>query len=198
MLKIDTSNIRIMKNRTTIFVFNHTFSHCNIATFLFLLFSIGWISAQQLTPFVVASSGGFYNNSSGMLSFTAGEMSAVETYTSPSAILTQGFQQTDELGTYIIESPDQNFSCGIYPNPNDGYFKLVTESDKDEHIVVKIMDVVGREIFQTQFYHQHKINVQSLDLSDAAQGIYLMVITATENNTHSPTSFFIEKIHIIR
>ena len=117
------------------------------------------ISGQQLTPFVVSSSGGFYSNSAGMLSFTSCELTAVETYVSPSAILTQGFQQTWDVGTYIAEQPLQNFSFVIYPNPSDGYFNLITETEVNEYIEVKILDVLGREIFKTSYYHQPLINV---------------------------------------
>jgi len=163
----------------------------------FLVLSIGSTSAQQLTPFVVSSSGGFYNNTAGMLSFTTGEMTAVETFSSPSNILTQGFQQAFDFGTYITEHPNQHFSFGIYPNPSDGNFNLVTETEVNEHIVVKILDVLGKEILRTAFYHQNKINVQPLDLSHAAQGIYLIALTVKENNS-SPAYHFIQKIHIVK
>jgi len=132
-----------------------------------------------------------------MLSFTTGEMTAVETYTSPSTILTQGFQQAWDFGTYINEHPIPNFSFGIYPNPSNGYFKLVTESEVNEHVDVRISDVLGREILRKKFYHQSKINVQPFDLSDAAQGIYLIALTIKENNS-SPEYHFINKIQIVR
>ncbi|MGB4850615.1 MAG: T9SS type A sorting domain-containing protein [Saprospiraceae bacterium] len=165
---------------------------------ILLLAACVWQSrAQSISPQVIASSGGFYNNAYGMLSFTTGEMSAVETYTSPSAILTQGFQQTWDIGTYITEHPMQDFSFGIYPNPSDGYFNLVTKADVNEYINVKILDVLDREILQTTFYHQNPVNIQSFDLSNAAPGIYLIALTIKENKSN-PESHYITKIQIIK
>jgi len=165
---------------------------------LLILAACAWQSvAQSLSPQVIASSGGLYTNPSGMLSFTTGEMTAVETYTSPTIILTQGFQQTWDFGTYITEHPNQHFSFGIYPNPSGGNFKLVTEAEVNEHVTVKILDVLGKEILRTAFYHQGKINVQPFDLSHAAQGIYLIALTVKENNSSSENNF-IKKIHIVK
>lgn len=166
-----------------------------ILLFLYLV-PIGSISAQQLSPFVVSSSGGFYSNDSGMLSFTTSEMSAVETFTSPSAILTQGFQQPWDFGTSINENPDLDFSIGIYPNPTNGDFNLLTESLISARVDVIILDVLGREVLKKEFYHQSLINVQSFDLSNAVQGIYMIAITVKENNSSSPEHHFIRKIHI--
>lgn len=154
------------------------------------------ISAQELTPFVVSSSGGFYINSTGMLSFTSGEMAAVETYVSPSAILTQGFQQTWDIGTLIAEHPLQNFSFFIYPNPSDGYFSLVTETGVNEYIEVKILDVLGREIFKTSVFHQALINIQPFDLSHAAQGIYLITLDVKDGKSNT-TYHFARRMFIV-
>ena len=165
---------------------------------IFLIISIENISAQQLTPYVVSSSGGFYSNASGMLSFTTAEMTAVETFISPLNILTQGFQQTDELGTYTIEHPDSQFSFAIYPNPSDGNFNLVTEAEVNEHIGVKILDVMGRQILQTTFYEEDKINIKPFDLSAVAAGIYLVSLFVKENNSSKQENYFIKIIQIVK
>ena len=169
-----------------------------LITLCFIFLSSGNISAQQLTPFVVSSSGGFYNNTSGMLSFTTSEMTSIETYISPSAILTQGFQQSYELGTSVTEYQGQNLTFGIYPNPTAGKFILVTEGDLNEQIKVKILDLLGREILQTEFYHQGKINMHSLDLTDDAPGMYIILIDVREKNASAPTYQVIKKIQIVK
>jgi hypothetical protein len=118
------------------------------------------ITAQQITPSVISSSGGFNNNTSGMLSFTVGEMVAVETYTSPSVILTQGFQQYWDFGTYVLEDPDHPFSFGTYPNLSDGLFNLVTTSEVGEYVEVQIVDLTGKEILHTSFHHERGITTE--------------------------------------
>ncbi|HLF63358.1 MAG TPA: T9SS type A sorting domain-containing protein [Saprospiraceae bacterium] len=164
---------------------------------ILVLLSAGSISAQQLTPFVISSSGGFYENSSGMLSFTTGEMTAVETFTASASILTQGFQQSYDLGTYVTERPDQHFSFGTYPNPSNGNFDLVTETDVSKHLAVHVMDIFGREIFRTEFDQQHGINVRSFDLSDVSPGMYFLALTAKETQSKHESQYVV-KIQIIR
>lgn len=166
-----------------------------ILTFYFL--GVVEISAQQLGPFVLSSSGGFYSNTSGMLSFTTAELTAVETYQSGTAILTQGFQQTFDIETYVTEHPDAQFSVGIYPNPSDGNFYLITETDGNPHVVVKILDLLGRQILWTEFDEQSEINVHSFDLPDTAPGVYPITLSVRANDT-SPENRFVIKVQIIR
>jgi len=160
-------------------------------------FSAASLSSQQLTPFVISSSGGFYSNSEGMLSFTTGEMAAVETYLHPLVILTQGFQQPWDLGTSITEHPLPNFSFGIYPNPTNGHFNLITKSDDNAFIEVSIYNILGSEIYKTELYHQGGINVEPFDLSYLAQGIYLVAM-AIQVNGEAPRHLSIKKIHIVQ
>ncbi len=150
--------------------------------FLSLLLLSAWgVSAQQLSPFVVSSSGEFYSSTAGMLSFTTGEMSVVETFTSPAGILTQGFQQAFDIGTYITENPDPQFSFGFYPNPTTGYFNLVTETEKISTLVVDIVDVFGRVILQKEIQQQSLVNVEPFDLTHVVAGMYVLAITFQEN-----------------
>jgi len=163
----------------------------------FLLVLTGRISTQILSPFVVSSSGGFYSNTSGMLCFTTAEMSALQTFTSPSFILTQGFQQTWDFGTNTTKYPSQHFSFGIYPNPTGGQFNLFIDTELNQNIDVKILDLLGKVILKTSYYHESGINVESIDLSFTAPGIYIVALTVKENN-NSPAYHSTKKIHIVK
>ena len=154
-------------------------------------------TAQQLTPFVISTSGGFSSNGSGMLSFTTGEMSAVETYSSSSHILTQGFQQAWDFSTAINEHPLTGFSFEIYPNPTGGYVQLVSKSETDELIKIKVMDLLGIEIVTMEYPHQHHLHFESMDLTQLPQGIYLVSVHVAENSSHAAYQF-VEKINIVR
>ncbi len=173
----------------------YTIKRLHIYSIFILFLSAGQISAQQLTPFVVSPSGGFYSNTSGMLSFTTGEMTAIETFTSSENILTQGFQQIWDFGTYITEHPNLNFSFGIYPNPSDGYFNLVTETEENVHVVVKILDVLGKEILHSEFYQQNNINIQPFDFSHVAAGLYVISLSLNEG-TSGTDNHYVSKIQI--
>ncbi len=161
------------------------FFHCGIST------------AQTLTPFVVSSSGGFYSNGAGMLSFTTAEMSAVETYTASAVILTQGFQQSWDFGTSIYDHPSADFRVIIYPNPSAGNFSIETDAGSNKQISIKIMDVTGRLFFQKNYYHQQRKFIQPIDLSDASQGVYMIVFSAIDLESGQP-NHFVQKINIVR
>ena len=164
--------------------------------FILLLFARITFS-QQLTPFVISTSGGFYNNASGMLSFTTGEMAAVETFSSPSSKLTQGFQQPWDFGTYITDFPTPDFSFGIYPNPSDGQFYLFTETESNQHIDVKVFNMLGIEISRITFYQQNKVNVESMNLLGVPPGTYLISLSVKENDSFKPENHFTQKIQIV-
>ena len=78
-----------------------------VYTFILLLYALS-AGAQSTTPTVVASSGGFFSNTAGMLSFTVGELAAVTTLSSPNNYLTQGFQQPSDFGVFV---PPVGGSC---------------------------------------------------------------------------------------
>jgi hypothetical protein len=162
----------------------------------FMLWSSASVIAQELTPFVVSSSGGFYSNSAGMLSITTGEMTAVETFSSPVWTLTQGFQQPEDFGTFVSD-PDALFTFGIYPNPSEGLFTLVTQTNIGTHLDVRILTILGVEVFRTEYYQSTEINVRPVHLNDIAPGTYLVAVTGKESKTGNKDQF-VTKIQIVR
>jgi len=164
---------------------------------LFLLCPLVPLFSQQLTPSVISSSGGFYNNTAGMLSFTTGEMSAIETYSKTTSILTQGFQQPWDLGTYINEHPFQDFSFGIYPNPSDGQFYLLTDSDLNLHLDISVSDLLGKKCKSISVDPVSKINIELVDVSALPGGTYIVSLKAKQKNT-SHENIFNTKITIVK
>jgi Secretion system C-terminal sorting domain len=168
---------------------------CLAVSGLLMMVRLG--TAQSLVPTVVSTSGGFYSNSAGMLSFTIGELSAVETYSTPSVILTQGFQQSWDFGTAVEENTKAEFSFDVIPNPSDGYFELYTKSDVNGEMNAKIVDVLGKEIAHFTFYHEGLIHVQSIDLTGVSQGLYFVVLTTQSTSVHKGNSI-VRKIQIVK
>jgi len=164
---------------------------------LILVCSANPLFSQQLSPTVIATSGGFYSNASGMLSFTTGEMSAVETYSKPNSILTQGFQQPWDLGTYITEHPFEDFSYGIYPNPSDGQFYVLTKSSLSLQLTISISDLLGKQIEKKHLDALNEVNIESVDLTQLAAGTYLVSLLVSENNTNRE-NIFNTKITIVK
>jgi len=63
----------------------------------------------------------------------------------------------------------------IYPNPNNGTFNIQFNSDSSNEIKVGVHDIRGREIFN-QSYQNTGVFSQSLQLSNAQSGIYLVTV----------------------
>jgi len=176
--------LRLMKNLYRIFI-------------LILLCSASPLFSQQLSPFVISSSGGFYTGDAAMLSFTTGELAAVETYSNNTSILTQGFQQSWDFGTYITEHPKTDFSFGIYPNPSDGQFYLVTDSNLDIQMTATISNLLGEKIEHLKIARQSKISVEWIDISQVPAGTYILSLQVKEMNT-SYEYIFNHKITIVK
>lgn len=159
---------------------------------IILLATAGYSSAQQLTPSVISTSGGFYASPSASLSFTTGEMAAVETYVTAGNILTQGFQQPWDFGTYIDEHPLQDFSFGVYPNPSSGNIYLLTESPQELDLSIHIVNLLGVELKQFQAAHFGSTSVSPIDITNLPQGTYIVSLLVTDRAS-AATHTFIKK-----
>ena len=164
---------------------------------LTIILTTGSTFAQQLTPWVISSSGGFYSNSSGMLSSTIVVMAAVETLNSPVNILTQGFQQPWDFGTYVIDYPGAEFSFDVFPNPSASVVNLFTQSTEHADLDVIITDLLGREVFHSQLFHQDLMHLHELDLSRVTSGTYFLSLSIQKNGTAFKGTHAL-KIQIIR
>ncbi|MBK5285898.1 MAG: T9SS type A sorting domain-containing protein [Bacteroidia bacterium] len=132
------------------------------------------LSAQSLTPFVVASSGGFFSNSSGMLSETIGELAAVTTLSSANNFLTQGFQQPSDFGTGVSSVVSPFYSVSVFPNPGEGIFNIVIHSDRNESLELSIYDMLGKKIIRTENNITAGKNIFRIEISQHAPRVYLL------------------------
>ena len=77
------------------------------------------------------------------------------------------------------ESFSQN-SFYIYPNPSNGIFTLVSESNEINEI--EVFDVIGKVILSKKQFNSSD-NQISIDIASASQGIYFLKITANNQST---------------
>lgn len=154
-------------------------------------------SGQQLAPSVVASSGGYYSNIAGSLSFTTGELALIETYSSPFAILTQGFQQAFDFGTSVYWPGDSDFGYVIFPNPSDGEITLVIQSTSDVVVETIINDILCKEIYRKRIDQEFETTMHPIDLSTIAAGSYLIRLIVNEQHQNIVRQF-VSRIQIIK
>lgn len=99
----------------------------------------GMLAAQSTTPTVLASAGG----ESTQLSWTAGE-TVVQTLTSSSVVLTQGFHQPNLVITSIAEpSLPTPATITVFPNPVNDQLNIRIEESR-ELLTVTVFDLQGK------------------------------------------------------
>ena len=164
-------------------------------SFILLLYALS-AGAQSTTPTVVASSGGFFSNTAGMLSFTVGELAAVTTLSSPNNFLTQGFQQPSDFGVFVPPVKDQNFSVSVYPNPSTALFNLSINTSGNMKLQLVIYDMLGKQIMSVKKNLSAGKNQVPLDLHQQVTGMYLLECTFT-NLMNGEQNKAYSKLHLI-
>ena len=164
-------------------------------TFILLLYAIS-AGAQSTTPAVVASSGGFFSNSAGMLSFTVGELAAVTTLSSPNNYLTQGFQQPSDFGVFVPPVKDESFSVTVYPNPGTGLFNLSVTASNSMMLQLSLYDMLGKKILASRKNLSYGKNLIPVDLRQHVTGMYLLECTFTNLSTGEQNKAY-SKLHLI-
>ena len=161
-----------------------------------LIFLAQFSSAQQITPSVVSSAGGFYENSSVSISYTIAEMTMVETYLSAGGILTQGFQQPPDLDISVPEIANE-LNMVAYPNPSDGKVNLLLDALKAWHINLTLYDNIGRTVLTDKIDHHTGMSVYPFDWEHLSEGLYYIELTVSDVKGSTKYNT-INKINIIK
>lgn len=134
---------------------------------------------QQLTPFVISSAGNFYKPNDISLSFTIGEI-AVETFSSSSNILTQGFQQGSWTINAIGSNPNQTIQVNIYPNPANEFVMIEWKEENNTEFHIELYDLTGKKIIHKT--SDPNENTFELGLDNLTQSVYILRIWSAGTN----------------
>ncbi len=141
------------------------------------------VSAQSLTPQVLASSGDYFTSTNIKLNWTLGEM-VTETFITSGNILTQGFQQPNYLYSSLFET-DENKEITIYPNPFSDIININTGDYTD--LYLQVLDFQGKNLMRKNI---KKSNLQ-IDFSTLSPGIYFIKIYSDKKDLKT---FKVQKI----
>ena len=118
------------------------------------------LESQTISSSVISIAGGYEKTPSGMsLSWTLGEP-IVDPLRSGSIQLTQGFQQPDLKLSTAYEDPGFDASLSVYPNPTMDYLQM--ETDFQQQIRYRLVDITGKLIDQGTWKKQHTVDVHAL------------------------------------
>ncbi len=133
-------------------------------------------STGTLKPDVVTTTGGYYKNSVGSLSWTMGELIS-ETVSDTSNTLTQGFQQGSYSVVSVVDElaqPTINISAG--PNPVTSLLNI--KSDVSDPIHTKVIDLQGNIVYEQSFENGQG----QIDLSNLSDEIYILEVYDKDGN----------------
>lgn len=156
----------------------------HIFTTLILTLSMLAGYSQEVAMQVLASAGGYYENTGAglSLSWTLGEP-AYTTLTSSEVILTQGFQQGNLFGTNLEEIPTDVTAIRVYPNPVTSTVNIaVTLPNANGKVTVELLDVTGRQI-KSMVMTMTEDEPFTLGVSTLWPGIYLVRVTVESPHT---------------
>lgn len=113
-----------------------------ITSVLFLLLSLGGLTAQEST----VAAGGDATGAGGSSSYTTGQL-VYTTNTGTNGSVAQGVQQPYEISTTVgIIETTINLELSVYPNPTTNYLQLKVEDEKLENLTYQLIDLQGKVI----------------------------------------------------
>ena len=154
---------------------------------LLFVFTVAFVisaHAQSLSPTVIASGGNFSSVGGTSLSYTIGELAAIQTFSSASVILTQGFQQPNDVlnGLLDIEKgADGSFS--VYPIPAQTTLWYGYEFNEAGKVEVSMFNILGQKMDYgfSETYGSGKL-IHSFDCSAYASGNYILSVKFTTSS----------------
>lgn len=169
-----------------------------IASIFFIIFYMLCckLSAQSLTPAVISTSGGFTANGTAMLSFTAGEMTMVETFYNAGSVLTQGFQQPEDFNVSVKDIEIVNKEISIGPNPTHGLVNMFFDTKEALRLNISVLDMAGRIFYSGEIEKLAGNNFVRMNLSSVACGDYFIECLVAGRDESNPNKFY-GKISII-
>lgn len=121
-----------------------------IITILAVGFSFG-INAQTADQHVIGSLGGTFSNASTIVTYTAGE-AVIQTLSSATIIVTQGFQQPFEAGVGL-EEIELFDNLSLYPNPTNDVLNIRLDGSQDNYsgeAELEIYSINGQRVYNDQ------------------------------------------------
>jgi hypothetical protein len=152
-----------------------------------MFFMVMGINAQSVERQFICSSGSASGSNTAYLTSTIGE-AVIGTINNSSTTLTQGFQQSIDESTGVIEIEALQSSI-IYPNPvNNQLFVRFGDAQVLSHITFQIVSLYGDVVLVENGLNSFSIqtNTISLDVSELAKASYILRIvdssTGQSNN----------------
>ncbi len=78
----------------------------------------------------------------------------------------------------------------VYPNPNNGSFTLNYSMTGNDHVTISIMNELGQQVYTEQKLANNGLNIEQLNISGLAGGIYTLRIQTSKGSSVQKLSIF--------
>lgn len=160
----------------------------NLILFSLIAFSLS-VFSQNTSQNVISSAGDYHKDAGFSVSWTVGE-TAINTLKSTNIIVTQGFQQSKFTVSKIEENISNNFDVKIYPNPASDFIKVIVNTNNNIDLLVRIIDISGHTIKQTEI---KDIKSNNIDIRDLSGSVYFIKVINKTDNTYNTYKLIKEK-----
>jgi len=103
-----------------------------------------------------------------------GAFNASTCYTLRADIASTAFKQTE--GAEELEEMTQSEFVDVFPNPSNGSFTYLIDSEKLGYYNVTVTDSYGRIIYQDKFNKDEQVVKNTVDLQNSSEGIYFVTL----------------------
>lgn len=163
----------------------------NIIYLLFCLSTSMYMKAQKLSPTIINSSGGTSTINGIIYDYSFGEMTMIQTFSTPNLIVTQGLLQTktDTAATGIDKHQLPPPVIEVFPNPAQQLVSFELDNQSSGKLQYELMDVQGKKISGKELNITSGKTKETIDVSNLAGGLYLLKIIITQGKeTFTQTS----------
>lgn len=158
---------------------------------LFCLIASKHIQAQNLSPTIINSSGGTATINGIIYDYSFGEMTMIQTFSTPNLIVTQGLLQTktDTSATGIDKHQLEAPVITVFPNPAQQQVSFESDYQSSGKLQYELLDVEGKKISGKELNVASGKTKETIDVSNLPGGVYLLKIVMTQGKeTFTQTS----------
>jgi hypothetical protein len=162
-----------------------------LSLFALSLFAVSALSAQSLERQVIGSAGDYVTAGNISLSYTVGE-AATTTLSNGNLILTQGFQQPDDVGVGIQDPVPFIGDITVYPNPTSDIINVQITTDQKD-LTLEVTTILGQSLISQELDLSGGSYSGTVDMQPYAAGNYVLYLRNADGKV--VTSYKVQKIN---
>jgi hypothetical protein len=145
-----------------------TTKHLSLLIFLF-------ISYTSVSQELISASGNSHQSGNMHITWSLGEL-MTETFSSPSNLLTQGFNQPQLTVTNVPVNEINDFTVLLYPNPTHSFINIQIDDTRNDEFRIYAID--GRLLATEEISG----SITTVDFQQFESGIYLVKILRDQSH----------------